>query len=145
MRKTLSQKEAIRLLERRGWELAIGGKHQVKMVKAGQRPITLPHHTGRELAWIESRDPQAGGSKMTTDRISTMELTANIRHEDGSYWADVSELPGCFASGETLDELSASLREGVDLYLRDAAPGAGNPAARSLRLTAALLSDSTVR
>jgi predicted RNase H-like HicB family nuclease len=47
----------------------------------------------------------------------TMELTARIHIEDGSYWADVAELPGCFASDETLDELFASLREGVALYL----------------------------
>jgi predicted RNase H-like HicB family nuclease len=48
-----------------------------------------------------------------------MELTARIHIEDGSYWADVPELPGCFASGETLDDLFESLREGVDLYLAD--------------------------
>lgn len=46
-----------------------------------------------------------------------MELTARIHIEEGSYWADVPELPGCFASGETLDELFASLQEGVALYL----------------------------
>jgi predicted RNase H-like HicB family nuclease len=48
-----------------------------------------------------------------------MELTANIHLEDGSYWADVPELPGCFASGDTLDELFDSLREGVQIYLDD--------------------------
>ena len=31
-----------------------------------------------------------------------VELTANIHREDGSYWADVPELPGCFASGDSL-------------------------------------------
>jgi predicted RNase H-like HicB family nuclease len=48
-----------------------------------------------------------------------MELTARIHIEDDCYWADVSELPGCFASGDTLDELFDSLREGVALYLAD--------------------------
>jgi hypothetical protein len=42
-----------------------------------------------------------------------MELTARIHIEEGSYWADVPELPGCFASGDTLDELFESLQEGV--------------------------------
>lgn len=46
-----------------------------------------------------------------------MELTAQIHIEDGGYWADVPELPGCFASGGTLDELFTSLQEGVSLYL----------------------------
>lgn len=48
-----------------------------------------------------------------------MEVTARIHIEDDSYWADVPELPGCFASGETLDELFDSLREGVALYLAE--------------------------
>ena len=46
-----------------------------------------------------------------------MELTARIHIEDGSHWADVPELPGCFGSGDTLDELFESLQEGVALYL----------------------------
>lgn len=48
-----------------------------------------------------------------------MELTARIHVEEGSYWADVPELPGCFASGDTLDELFESLREGLALYVTD--------------------------
>lgn len=44
-------------------------------------------------------------------------LTARIHAEDGSYWADVPELPGVFATGETLDELFDSLREGVVLVV----------------------------
>lgn len=50
---------------------------------------------------------------------SPMDLTARIHIEDGSYWADISELPGCFASGDTLDELFDSLQEGIGLYLAD--------------------------
>ena len=46
-----------------------------------------------------------------------MELSVNVHLEDGSYWADVPDLPGCFAAGDTLDELLSSLREGIDLYL----------------------------
>ncbi len=44
-----------------------------------------------------------------------MTLTARIHIEEGTYWADVPELPGCLASGDTLDELFESLREGVAL------------------------------
>ena len=46
-----------------------------------------------------------------------MELTARIHIEEGTYWADIPELPGCFASGDTLDELFESLQKGVALYL----------------------------
>ncbi len=65
-----------------------------------------------------------------------MELTARIHIENGSYWADVPELPGCFASGDTLDELFESLQEGVALYLADEG-GQGGP----LHVATATLTD----
>jgi len=48
MKGTLNQKRAIRLLRQSGWARIAGGKHQVKMVKPGRRPITLPQHKGRD-------------------------------------------------------------------------------------------------
>jgi predicted RNase H-like HicB family nuclease len=48
-----------------------------------------------------------------------MEYTARIHREDGTYWAEVPELPGVFASGDTLDELFEGLQEAVVLYLGD--------------------------
>jgi predicted RNase H-like HicB family nuclease len=48
-----------------------------------------------------------------------MELTVIVHQERGSFWAEVSELPGCFASGRTLDELVEALAEAVGLYLWD--------------------------
>jgi len=68
-----------------------------------------------------------------------MELTAHIRAEDGTYWADVPELPGCFASGDTLDELFESLREGVGLYLADEGEASG-----PLHVASATLTDGPV-
>jgi len=49
-------------------------------------------------------------------QLQAMQLTACIHIEDGEYWAEVPELPGCFASGDNLDELFESLREGISLY-----------------------------
>ena len=57
----------------------------------------------------------------TVDR--SMDLTASIRHEDGMYWAEVTELPGCFASGDTVTELIEALEEAVSLYLTDSGEG----------------------
>lgn len=71
-----------------------------------------------------------------------MELTADIHLEDGSYWAEVSELPGCFASGDTLDELIGSLGEGIELYLAEGAgPGQLVPNG-TLQVRTAVLSDA---
>jgi predicted RNA binding protein YcfA (HicA-like mRNA interferase family) len=39
-----TQKEWIKRLQREGWVLERGGKHQVKMTKLGQRPVTLPEN-----------------------------------------------------------------------------------------------------
>ncbi|WP_083903522.1 type II toxin-antitoxin system HicA family toxin [Nocardiopsis alkaliphila] len=46
----MNQKELKRLLEEHGWRETIGGKHQVKMEKEGERPITLPMHKGKPYA-----------------------------------------------------------------------------------------------
>jgi predicted RNase H-like HicB family nuclease len=64
-----------------------------------------------------------------------MELTARIHIEEGSYWADIPELPGCFASGDTLDELFESLREGVALHSAEHKQGG------SLHVATATLTD----
>jgi predicted RNase H-like HicB family nuclease len=72
--------------------------------------------------------------------VLLMEITADIRLEDGSYWAEVPALPGCFAAGTTLDELVDSLREGIELFLTD---HEHEPApSGTLRLTSAVLSDA---
>lgn len=48
------------------------------------------------------------------------EYTVNVHQEDdGSLWAEVVELPGCFASGANLDELREALEEAISLYLHD--------------------------
>lgn len=48
--KVLNQRSARELLERSGWVMVRGGKHNVKMTKPGERPITLPHHGGQDYA-----------------------------------------------------------------------------------------------
>lgn len=40
-----------------------------------------------------------------------------VHMEGGSYWAEVVELPGCFAAGDTFGELQESLQEAIGLYL----------------------------
>lgn len=46
----LNQKKARALLEANGWTCERGGEHVVKMTKAGERPITLPHHGGSDYS-----------------------------------------------------------------------------------------------
>jgi len=50
--------------------------------------------------------------------MGSNEYTVKVnRDDDDSYWATVDELPGCFASGFTLDELNDSIGESIALYL----------------------------
>jgi predicted RNase H-like HicB family nuclease len=48
-----------------------------------------------------------------------MEVTVTVHAEGGSLWSEVRELPGCFATGRTLEELGEALAEAVGLYLWD--------------------------
>jgi predicted RNase H-like HicB family nuclease len=48
-----------------------------------------------------------------------MDLTIAVRAERPGYWARVVELPGCFASGHSLEELGETLGEAIGLYLWD--------------------------
>jgi predicted RNase H-like HicB family nuclease len=48
-----------------------------------------------------------------------MEITVVVHEEDGSFWSEVDELPGCFAAAGTLSELREALADVVGLYLWD--------------------------
>jgi predicted RNase H-like HicB family nuclease len=49
-----------------------------------------------------------------------MELTVAVHiDDDESYWADVIEIPGCLASGRTLEELAEALEEAIGISLDD--------------------------
>lgn len=39
--------------------------------------------------------------------------------EEGGYWAEVPDLPGCVTEADTLDELASNIREAISLYLED--------------------------
>ncbi|MEV7013245.1 type II toxin-antitoxin system HicB family antitoxin [Streptosporangium sp. NPDC051022] len=47
----------------------------------------------------------------------TETYTIQVHEEDDSYWAEVEELPGCFASGDSIEELWSNLSEAIGLYL----------------------------
>ena len=37
--------------------------------------------------------------------------------EEGGYWAEVEELPGCVSQGETRAELEENIKEAIEAYL----------------------------
>ncbi len=48
-RRHYTQEELIRKLREHGWEQSVGGKHQVKMIREGERPVTIPEFKGGTL------------------------------------------------------------------------------------------------
>jgi predicted RNase H-like HicB family nuclease len=65
-----------------------------------------------------------------------MEYTARIHHEDGTYWAEMLELPGVFALGDGVDELLDGLKEAVAIYLGDGENSATELSELKLAVTA---------
>jgi predicted RNase H-like HicB family nuclease len=52
--------------------------------------------------------------------VAKLTFTVDIHQEaDGSFWAEVEELPGCFASGFDPDELKEAVEESMRLWLPD--------------------------
>ncbi len=56
------------------------------------------------------------------------------RAEEGGYWAECPELPGCFTQGESLAEVRRNASDAISLYLETLAERVA-PAPRSLRRT----------
>jgi predicted RNase H-like HicB family nuclease len=69
--------------------------------------------------------PQSGHSPSGSEviEVEDQSLHVEVRYEGGMYWAQVNQWPGCFATGETLSELTEALEEAVDLYATPEEPG----------------------
>jgi len=47
-----------------------------------------------------------------------MNLTVQIHNdEDGGFWAQVEDIPGCLTQGDTFEELEANLQEVIEMSL----------------------------
>jgi predicted RNase H-like HicB family nuclease len=51
--------------------------------------------------------------------MARVSFHAVVHEEDGSFWAEVKELPGCFASGFSIEELQEALVEAIQMSLPD--------------------------
>ena len=47
-----------------------------------------------------------------------MQVTVHVyRAEEGGYWAEMPEYPGCYTQAATKDELKENVREAVQCYI----------------------------
>lgn len=129
MPKLLNQKSAAKLLQENGWTESVGGKHNVKMVKPGHRPITLPKHKAQDYSFrVDEGDTETGWDQPEGSMSkSSVEYIVRVHQEEdaGPMWAEVLDLPGCFASGDSLDELREAVEEAISLYVAADDPDAG--------------------
>ncbi len=44
-------------------------------------------------------------------------LHVGVHHDDGMFWTEIAQWPGCLASGETLDELIEAVEESIAEYV----------------------------
>ena len=74
-----------------------------------------------------------------------MQFTVLVHEdEDGGYWGECLELPGCISQGETLDEMDSNIREAIELVLEVKIED-GEDIANLNRGEPALADDPTVR
>jgi predicted RNase H-like HicB family nuclease len=82
----------------------------IQRIENGQRPVRLNEaHAIAEVL-----------GKSVEEMVQPATYTVEIHHDPRyGYEAAVLNLPGCFAAGESLDEVFASLSESIGLYLTD--------------------------
>lgn len=54
---------------------------------------------------------------MKVKEILETQFDVRIHHEDGSYWAEIPEMPGLFVSGDSIEEIREALAEALGQYL----------------------------
>ena len=46
-------------------------------------------------------------------------LIYEAERDEGGYWAEVAELPGCMTQGETIDEIRANVLDAIETWFVD--------------------------
>ena len=49
--------------------------------------------------------------------MASSTYTVQVHEEDGALWAEVIELPGCFVTAETMEELTEALAEAISFVI----------------------------
>jgi predicted RNase H-like HicB family nuclease/predicted RNA binding protein YcfA (HicA-like mRNA interferase family) len=129
--------EAIRRAEGAGWALArTRGSH--RQYRHPDRPglVTIRRQTVRYAGsedWGEHR--QASRDFRTRPMIERRYLIVIEGADDANYSAYAPDLPGCVATGATLEECEREMQEAIAFHI-EGLRGSGQPVPESSRVTA---------
>jgi predicted RNA binding protein YcfA (HicA-like mRNA interferase family)/predicted RNase H-like HicB family nuclease len=124
-------REAIRLIEDDGWYLvATRGSH---------RQFKHPSKSGRVTIAGKLSDDLAPGTRNSILKQAGLKEAAMMRYAivieraEGNYSAYVPDLPGCVATGDTVQAVEAQIRDAIRFHIEGLkADGAPIPAPTSI-------------
>ncbi len=62
-----------------------------------------------------TRQSTLGGATINVDGATHRLIVHDA--EEGGFWAEAPDMPGCFSQGETLDELEANVTDAIQCWL----------------------------
>jgi predicted RNA binding protein YcfA (HicA-like mRNA interferase family)/predicted RNase H-like HicB family nuclease len=104
-------RDVLKLLEREGWRLvATRGSH--RQFKHGVRPgrVTVAGHPSDNIA------PRHLEQHSKTSRLEVKYFVIYEKTATG-FSAYAPDLPGCVATGSTMDEIKTTMREAIEFHL----------------------------
>ena len=113
-------REVIRLLEADGWAL-VTTKGSHRQFKHPQRPgrVTISGHFGDEMPKGTFASVKTAGGMEGTETMKRIQYLVRISRDPHSDWgASVPDLPGCVATGKTLDSALRRIEQAIALHVR---------------------------
>ncbi len=112
-------REVIRLLETQRWRL-VGTEGSHRQFKHSTKPgrVTVSGDAGRRHAEGDLRiREEAGGIERS--EMKRRQYLVQINRDPGSDWgASVPDLPGCVATGKTLDTTLRRIERAIEIHVR---------------------------
>ncbi len=114
-------REIIRPLEADGWyQVACEGSHRQFKHPVKQGRVTVAGHLGDELdkGTLNSILKQAGLKQRRRIRLKMLQYPVVIERAKKNYAAFCPDLPGCVATGHTLEETLTNMERAIEIHLK---------------------------
>lgn len=123
----MTAKEVLRCIRRRakarGLDVQLTeGRGSHKKVTVGGCVTTVPFHAGEGIGRGSPTGHRARSWAMSRGEVVTVSVYRAVvrRDEDGYWFADFPDVPGCHTQAKTREQLRARMRDALDLFVPDA-------------------------